>query len=139
MTDKRARPIELSDALRWFRTHVGINQTEAGVRMGFPVNSAQTSVSQRERPVGHPDYTEVRVTELYRLEVASGVQPGTILRHAGYVEVDELALPPELTPTIREGIIHMIELDLASKTPPPERRKPQPRKRGIDDLFGDEG
>jgi hypothetical protein len=129
--------MHLGDALRWFRTYVGINQTEAGLRMGFPPKSAQTSVSQRERPADHPDYTELRVTEIYRLEVASKVPAGTLLRHAGFVDDDELSLPAELSPTIRASILHMIDLDLQAQQSAGERREVTKRKTSLDDLFPD--
>lgn len=129
----RERPMPLGDALRWFRVHVGINQTECGIRMGFAPSSAQTAVSQRERPTDHPDYTEPRVTELYRLEVKSGVEPGTILRHAGYVADGQgLQLPPGLTPSVEATIRVLVERDMEGKSPSPPRR-PQ-RRRPLRDL-----
>jgi len=132
--------MHLGDALRWFRAHVGINQTECGLRMGFAPRTAQTSVSQRERPADHGDYTEVRVTELYRLEVASKVAPGTILRHAGYVDDgdDAVRLPPGLTPAIEQTIRLLIEQDIATRSgePPPRSQRRRDRLLGLDPDEG---
>ncbi len=128
-------PMPLGDALRWFRARQSINQTEAGLRMGLSERSAQTGVSQREQRVGHPDYTEVRIIELYRLERASGVELGTILRHAGYVSDGEVRLPLGISPCTERAVRTLLDND-AALADPPLTSPSTPRRRGRVDNAG---
>ncbi len=113
--------MHLGDALRWFRTRHGLNQVDAGLRMGLQPNSAQRLVSMRERPADHPDYVEASVTELLNLEDATGVPRGTILRHARYVDSAGDELPAELSPITLKGIRALVAADLEEQSIAPER------------------
>jgi transcriptional regulator with XRE-family HTH domain len=129
--------MHLGDALRWFRTRYGLNQAQAGIRMGFAPSTAQRLISMRERPADAHDYVEVSISELVNLEDASDVERGTILKHAGYVSTGEMELPPELSAAARAGVMALIEADLAHNgVELPERkqrRSPRIRPRQMPD------